>query len=113
MCFFSNHARTSVQYILLILFPTFFSIFLFFSDGFVLLWKKGKDLVALGSQLMKPDDIRVKLEESENGNTLVILLAETKDAGEYSCQISVSGEPPELRHSVRIRGKLLTYIRMY
>jgi len=72
-------------------------------DGFVLLWKKGKDLVALGSQLMKPDDIRVKLEESENGNTLVILLAETKDAGEYSCQISVSGEPPELRHSVRIR----------
>ena len=88
------------------------SFLFFFSDGFVLLWKKGKDLVALGSQLMKPDDIRVKLEESENGNTLVILLAETKDAGEYSCQISVSGEPPELRHSVRIRGKLLTYIRM-
>ena len=56
---------------------------------------------------MKTDDNRVKLEEGENGNTLVILLAETKDAGEYSCQISVSGggEPTEIMHSVRIRGK--------
>jgi len=44
------------------------------------------------------------LEQAENGNTLVILLAETKDAGEYSCQISVSGgERPEIRHNVRIR----------
>jgi len=74
-------------------------------DGFVLMWKKAKNLVALGSSLMKTDDNRVKLEEGENGNTLVILLAETKDAGEYSCQISVSGggEPTEIMHSVRIR----------
>ena len=55
---------------------------------------------------MKTNDNRVKLEEGENGNTLVILLADTKDAGEYSCQISISGgEPTEIRHSVRIRGK--------
>ena len=55
---------------------------------------------------MKTDDNRVKIEEGENGNTLVILLADTKDAGEYSCQISISGgEPTEIRHSVRIRGK--------
>jgi len=73
-------------------------------DGFVLMWKKGKNLVALGSSLMKTNDNRVKLEEGENGNTLVILLADTKDAGEYSCQISISGgEPTEIRHSVRIR----------
>ena len=62
--------------------------------------------MALGSSLMKTNDNRVKLEEGENGNTLVILLADTKDAGEYSCQISISGgEPTEIRHSVRIRGK--------
>ena len=70
------------------------------------MWKKGKNLVALGSSLMKKNDNRVKLEEGENGNTLVILLADTKDAGEYSCEISISGgEPTEIRHSVRIRGK--------
>ena len=70
------------------------------------MWKKGKSLVALGSSLMKQNDNRVKLEEGENGNTLVILLADTKDAGDYSCQISISGgEPTEIRHSVRIRGK--------
>ena len=70
------------------------------------MWKKGKNLMALGSSLMKTNDNRVKLEEGENGNTLVILLADTKDAGEYSCQISISGgEPTEIRHSVRIRGK--------
>ena len=82
------------------------TIFSSFSEHFVLMWKKGKNLVAMGSHLMKTDDNRVKIEEGENGNTLVILLADTKDAGEYSCQISISGgEPPEIRHSVRIRGK--------
>lgn len=71
-------------------------------DGFVLLWKKGKDIVAVGSQLINKEDNRVKLEETENGNTLVISLAEPDDAGEYTCQISAS-RPTELRHSVQIR----------
>jgi len=71
-------------------------------DGFVLLWKKGKDIVAVGSQLINKEDNRVKLEETENGNTLVISLAEPSDAGEYMCQISAS-RPLELRHSVQIR----------
>ena len=75
------------------------------SDGFVLLWKKGKDIVAVGSQLINKEDNRVKLEETENGNTLVISLAEPSDAGEYMCQISAS-RPLELRHSVQIRGKV-------
>lgn len=79
------------------------SLFLF-SDGFVLLWKKGKDIVAVGSQLIDKADTRVKLEETTNGNTLVISLAEPSDAGEYSCQISAQSQV-DLRHSVRIRGK--------
>ena len=59
--------------------------------------------MAVGSQLIDKEDARVKLEETENGNTLVISLAEPADAGEYSCQISASGLT-EIRHSVRIRG---------
>jgi len=71
-------------------------------DGFTILWKKGNDVVAVGSQLMDRDDARVKLEEKANGNTLVISLAEPSDAGEYVCRIS-SSKMIELKHSVRIR----------
>jgi len=76
-----------------------------FSEGFVLIWKKSDTIIALGKQLMVKDDPRVKLEESENGNTLVISLAEPTDAGDYLCQISAQHKPTELRHSVRVRGK--------
>jgi hypothetical protein len=70
-----------------------------------LLWKKGDTILAVGKQLMVKDDPRVKLEESENGNTLVISLAEPTDAGDYLCQISAQHKPTELRHSVRVRGE--------
>ena len=76
-----------------------------FSDGFVLMWKKGKEMIATGDYMYDNSDARIKLEKMENGNTLVISLAEPDDAGEYSCQISAS-RPMELRHSVRIRGKI-------
>jgi hypothetical protein len=75
------------------------------SEGFVLIWKKGSNILAVGHQLMAKDDPRVKLEESENGNTLVISLAEPADAGEYFCQISAQHKPTDLRHTVRVRGK--------
>jgi len=71
-------------------------------EGFVLMWKKGKDMIALGDRMMGNRGARFRLEKSENGNTLVISLAEPDDAGEYSCQISAS-RPMELRHSVSIR----------
>ncbi len=66
--------------------------------------------MAVGSQLIKKDDTRIKLEETEDGNTLVISLAEPADAGEYLCQISAY-KPTELRHSVRIRGKISVLAR--
>ena len=83
-----------------------------FSEGFVLMWKKGKDMIALGDRMMGNRGARFRLEKSENGNTLVISLAEPDDAGEYSCQISAS-RPMELRHSVSIRGKLLITITIH
>ena len=83
-----------------------------FSEGFVLMWKKGKDMIALGDRMMGNRGAGFRLEKSENGNTLVISLAEPDDAGEYSCQISAS-RPMELRHSVSIRGKLLITITIH
>ena len=80
------------------------NICLSFPAGYVIIWKKGDDIVALGSQIIKKDDLRVKLEETENGNTLVISLAEPEDEGTYTCQISAN-KPTELKHNIKIRGK--------
>ena len=76
-----------------------------FSDDFALLWKKGKDMVALGSILYKSGDNRVKLEETNQGNTLMISLAEPSDAGEYTCQVS-SSSGDYIKHNIQIRGKI-------
>ena len=54
------------------------------------------------------NDNRVKLEEGENGNTLVISLANIFDTGDYVCQIE-GEEAQEIRHSVKIRGKKIHY----
>ncbi len=78
----------------------FFSIR--FAEGFVLLWKKGDDIITVNTQVIgKPD--RFRLEPVKNGNNLVIALAEGQDAGNYTCQISTY-KPTEIVHEVRIRG---------
>ena len=76
----------------------------YFSEGFVLLWKKGDDFVAVGDRIVNPGDARLQLVKETNGNTLVISLAEEEDAGDYVCQVSTY-KPIEIKHSVKIRGK--------
>ena len=78
--------------------------FISFSEGFVLLWKKGEDFVAVGDKIVNPSDARLQLVKETNGNTLVISLAEEEDAGDYVCQVSTY-KPIEIKHSVKIRGK--------
>lgn len=75
-----------------------------FTEGFVLLWKKGEDFVAVGDRIVNPGDARLQLVKEKNGNTLVISLAEEADAGDYTCQVSTY-KPIEIQHSVKIRGK--------
>jgi hypothetical protein len=48
----------------------------------------------------------MKLETLENGNMLIISLAEPQDAGDYTCLISDNDKPTEQRHSIKIRGKV-------
>jgi len=73
-------------------------------EGFVLLWKKGDDFVAVGDRIVNPSDARLQLVKETNGNTLVISLAEEEDAGDYVCQVSTY-KPIEIKHSVKIRVK--------
>ena len=73
-------------------------------EGFVMLWKRNKDIITVGSQIV---DKSVRLEETKNGNNLVIGPASPGDEAEYTCQIS-SYKPSEIVHSVKIRGELRT-----
>ena len=75
-----------------------------FSDGFVIIWKKGDNFLAVADRIVDPSDTRLKLVKETNGNTLVISLAEEVDAGDYVCQVSTY-KPIEIKHSVKIRGK--------
>merc|ERR550517_2011530 len=68
-------------------------------EGFVMLWKRGKDIITVASQII---DKRVRLDMVKNGNYLIIGQSTPEDAGEYSCQISAFN-PTELTHTVRIR----------
>jgi hypothetical protein len=75
----------------------------FVSESFVLIWNKGDQMIALNNKLTRPDS-RMKMETLENGNLLIISLAEPQDAGNYTCLISDSPKPTEQRHSIKIRG---------
>ena len=92
--------KISLELKCLNIFPLLFRV----PAGHVILWKKGVDIVAVGKQIINKNDLRVKLENETNGNTLVISLAEVEDAGEYTCQIS-SSKPTELKHHIKVRGK--------
>merc|ERR1711892_1384573 len=70
-------------------------------EGFVMLWKKNKNITTVGDQIV---DKSVRLEKSKNGNSIAIGPATIEDEADYTCQIS-SYKPTEITHSVKIRVK--------
>jgi len=70
-------------------------------EGFVMLWKKNKNIITVGDQII---DKSVRLEKSENGNSIVMGPATIEDEADYTCQISAY-KPTEITHSVKIRVK--------
>ena len=80
-----------------------------FTENFVILWKRVRDdtIMALGEQVLtETDRIKVEIDRDgpNKGSTLVIPLAEEKDAGQYVCEMANS-EQKKLKHTVQIRGK--------
>eukprot|EP00091_Calanus_sinicus_P007342 TRINITY_DN1834_c0_g1_i8.p1 TRINITY_DN1834_c0_g1~~TRINITY_DN1834_c0_g1_i8.p1 ORF type:complete len:294 (-),score=50.93 TRINITY_DN1834_c0_g1_i8:1308-2189(-) len=71
-------------------------------QGFVLLWKKNDNIITVGDQILGNADSRYYLEAKENGNNLMISLAEPGDEGEFVCQVSAF-KPTQIHHSVKIR----------
>jgi hypothetical protein len=70
-------------------------------EGFVLLWKRNGSIISVGEQVLARHS-RYSLQSRENGNNLMISLAEPGDEGSYVCQVSAL-KPTQLQHRVRIR----------
>ena len=75
-------------------------------ESLLIICKRGNRIIKLGNKQYEDDDSRVQVEDTANGNTLVIRLSEEKDAGEYVCQVSAA-QPVELKHTVKIVGKAI------
>ena len=80
---------------------TYFSI----SGKFVLVWQRGDDVLTAQSIMVSPDK-RYKLLPD---HTLEIRKITPNDGGDYSCKISVLGEPIEIRHTLEILRKSFSY----
>jgi len=70
-------------------------------ESLLIIWKRGNRIITLGNKPYEDDDSRIQVEDTANGNTLVIRLSEEKDDGEYVCQVSAA-QPVELKHTVKI-----------
>ena len=81
----------------------------FVAENFVILWKRMKDnaIMAMGETVLVENErinVEINKDGPNKGSTLVIPLAEEKDAGQYVCQMA-NGEQKKLKHTVQIRGK--------
>ena len=85
----------------------FFNWFTYFSISgkFVLVWQRGDDVLTAQSIMVSPDK-RYKLLPD---HTLEIRKITPNDGGDYSCKISVLGEPIEIRHTLEILRKSFSY----
>lgn len=68
-------------------------------QGFVLLWKKKEDILAVGKQII---DKKFKMDINNNGNNLIIEQISPEEEGEYTCQVSAY-EPKFLTHKITVR----------
>ena len=79
--------------VLLLFFP--------FSGSYVLVWQKGDDVLTAQSIMVSPDR-RFKLLPD---HTLELRNINPRDGGDYSCKISVLGDPIEITHTLEILCK--------
>ena len=82
--------------------------FFLVAENFVILWKRMKDnaIMAMGETVLVENErisVEINSDGPNKGSTLVIPLAEEKDAGQYVCQMA-NGEQKKLKHTVQIRG---------
>merc|ERR1739838_1242552 len=79
-------------------------------EGFVLLWRKNDRIISVGDQIIYKTESKIHIEESKNGNTLVIDNVDDSDEADFSCSISAYRET-EIHHNVKVRVEpvIITY----
>ena len=85
----------------------------YFPGSYVLVWQKGDDVLTAQSIMVSPDR-RFKLLPD---HTLELRNINPRDGGDYSCKISVLGDPIEITHTLEILRKsinpVIFYISLY
>jgi len=73
-----------------------------------IIWSKedsAKTIIAMGTMVLDQEyKDRASVEVDEKGSTLTIGIAKEEDAGQYKCSVAVKNNPPEVKHTVRIRA---------
>ena len=77
-----------------------------FPGSYVLVWQKGDDVLTAQS-IMVSADRRFKLLPD---HTLELRNINPRDGGDYSCKISVMGDPIEITHTLEILRKSIKSI---
>jgi len=70
--------------------------------GFVLLWRKNGKIISVGNQIFDRKDSRIRIEEKDNGNTLIISGTDHNDQGDYICSVSAY-KRTEIHHRLLIK----------
>ena len=76
-------------------------LILIFSGAYVMVWQRGQDVLTAKSLMVTPDP-RLKLVSKTD---LQIRNIKPSDGGDYTCKISVMGEPILITHTLQILGE--------
>ena len=73
-----------------------------------IIWSKedsAKTIIAMGTMVLDQEyKDRASVNVNEKGSTLTIGIAKAEDAGKYKCSVAVKKNPPEVKHTLHIRG---------
>jgi len=73
-----------------------------------IIWSKEdekKTIIAMGTMVLDQQyRDRATVMVDDKGSTLTIGIAKSEDAGQYKCSVAVEKNPPEIKHTVRIRA---------
>ena len=80
-----------------------------------MIWNKEdakKTNVAMGTMVLDQHyQDRTTVMVDDKGSTLTIGIAKSEDAGQYKCSVAVEKNPPEIKHTVRVRGRSSTRMK--
>ena len=73
-----------------------------------IIWSKEdakQTIIAMGTKVLNQEyKNRATVTVDDKGSTLTIGIAKSEDAGRYKCSVAVKTNPPEVKHTVRIKG---------